>query len=396
MTDSAHQNDHLFSTIDFRGFLETFRLRWWIIPAVIAVVVGFLWAQESDLKTEPGSYFVSRTYEGRDATAVLASVGIDPVSVRPFPDANSQLLVLQSAEVRDELGQRIKDNVTVNVARSKPTFSLIETLESDGQSSFVFQSAGTPTYTFSCTAPVKADCEVAIDVYVEKASQLRRDALTAGLSDLRAVLLQVKTATDDSSMSTKIAAVDTLLGRLSAPLVRVASNEMPIGPTVTNVQRPTYTFGVVAGLLVSLLILLQLTYSDSRVRSMRQLARLVGADAVLGSTSTNSDETRDRRIAVSLRHAMGIASAATLRYLPLRTTGFDPSILSRLANLAGLQFDTALPFATIEVSELTSTPTTQIDVIVVQKNLDLRKDVVEAFAAMRRSGRPLAGAILLD
>jgi hypothetical protein len=396
VTDSVHQNDHLFSTIDLRGFLETLRLRWWIIPAVIAVVVGFLWAQESDLKTEPGSYFVSRTYEGRDATAVLASVGIDPVSVRPFPDANSQLLVLQSAEVRGELGQRIKDNVTVNVARSKPTFSLIETLESDGQSSFVFQSAGTPTYSFSCTAPVKADCEVAIDIYVEKAAQLRHEALTAGLSDLRAVLLQVKAATNDSSVSTKIAAVDALLGRLSAPLVRVASSEMPIGPTVTNVQRPTYAFGIVAGLLVSLLILLQLTYSDSRVRSLRQLARLVGADAVLGSTSTNSDEARDRRVAISLRHAMGIAAATTVRYLPLRTTGFDPSILSRIANLAGSQFDTALPFATIEVSELTSTPTIQIDVIVVQKNLDLRKDVVEAFAAMRRSGRPLAGAILLE
>ena len=396
MSNPFPQSDHPFSTIDFRGFLETLKLRWWIIPAVVAVVVGFLWAQESDLKTEPGSYFVSRTYEGRDATAVLASVGIDPVSVRPFPDANSQLLMLQSAEVRDEIGQRIKDGVTVDVARSKPTFSLIETLESDAQSSFVFQSAGTPTYTFSCSALQKADCEVAIDAYVEKASHLRRDALTTGLTDLRAVLLQVKTATDDSSMSTKIAAVDALLDRLSTPLVRVASYEESIGTTITGVRRPTYMFGVVAGLLISLLVLLQLTYSDSHVRSLRQLARLIGADAVLGSASKTSDEARDRRVAVSLRRAMGIASATTFRYLPLRTAGFDPSILSRITNLAGSQFDTALPFTMIDVSELTSTPTTQIDVIVVQNNLDLRRDVVEAYTAMRRSGRPLAGAILLD
>jgi hypothetical protein len=363
---------------------------------VISTAVGLLWAQEPDTQVQPSNFIISRTYEGRDATAVLASVGIDPVSVRAFPDANNQLLILQSAEVRNELANLFGGDATVTVTRSKPTFSLIETLEGDAQSSFIFQSAGTPTYTFSCTATQRADCEDAIDAYVAKAAQLRHDALTVGLNDLRAVLVQVQTATTDSSMSSKIVAIDALLDRLSAPLMRVASYEEEVSPIVENTRNSTYTFGIAAGLLISLLILLQLTYSDSRVRSLRQLARLVGADAVLGSISKNPDETRDRRVAVSLRHAMSALSASTLRYLPLRTTGFDSSALSRIANLAGSQFETAQPFATIGVSELTSSPTSQLDVIVVQRNLDLRKDAIEAFAAMRRSGRPLAGAVLLD
>ncbi|MBJ7505626.1 MAG: hypothetical protein JHC86_07615, partial [Ilumatobacteraceae bacterium] len=92
-TNGSDSDVSLLSGIDLQAFWETFKLRWWVIPAVLAVAVGFLWAQESDLRTEPSSYYVTRTYEARDSTAVLASVGIDPVSVRAFPDANNQLLV---------------------------------------------------------------------------------------------------------------------------------------------------------------------------------------------------------------------------------------------------------------------------------------------------------------
>ncbi|MEY3362973.1 MAG: hypothetical protein RLZZ538_516, partial [Actinomycetota bacterium] len=70
----------LLAGVDLPGFWETLKLRWWVIPVVVTVAVGFLWAQESDLRTNPGSYYISETYEARDPTAVLASVGIDPVS----------------------------------------------------------------------------------------------------------------------------------------------------------------------------------------------------------------------------------------------------------------------------------------------------------------------------
>ncbi|MFZ9340262.1 MAG: hypothetical protein ACO24J_06545, partial [Ilumatobacteraceae bacterium] len=97
----------LLSGFDLRALWETVRLRWWVIPITPLLAVGFLWAQETDLRTEPASYFVSRSYEGRDPTGVLASVGIDPVSVRSFPDVNNQLLILQSAKIRNEIAEQI-------------------------------------------------------------------------------------------------------------------------------------------------------------------------------------------------------------------------------------------------------------------------------------------------
>jgi hypothetical protein len=326
----------------------------------------------------------------------LASVGVDPVSVRAFPDANNQLLILQSAAVREEIAAQLGNDATVTVARSKPSFSLIETLESDATSSFVFQSAGVPTYSFACNEPVKAYCESAIEAYVAKASDIRRDALTVGLNDLRAVLVDVQSKTNDASLPAKIAAIDALLERVDTPLVQVSAYEEAIGPTTSDVSRPTYTFGVVAGLLIAFLILLQLTYSDSRVRSLRQLGRSVGEDGLLGVVSQKSNPIGERRVAVSLHRALALASAGTLRFLPLRDEMTDTTTVSRLAEMSGASHDVSRPFAELGVPELAGGASATVDVIVVRRHRDLRKDAAEALAALRRSGRPVAGVLLVD
>ena len=386
----------LLNGVDFRAFWETVRLRWWIIPAVVGVAVGLLWAQESDLRTEPASYVVAQTYEARDSTAILASVGIDPVSVRAFPDANNQLLILQSAEVRDEIAAQLGNDVVVTVARSRPTFTLVDTLESDGKSSFVFTSAGVPTYSYSCNEPVKADCETAIAAYVAKTVEIRREALTAGLEDLKAVLSEVQRTAPDAAVATKLAAIDVLIGRVDTPLLQISTYEEAVGTTVSTVRRPTYTFGVAVGLLIALLILLQLTYSDRRVRSVRQLTRLVGADRLLGHITKAEHGVNDRRTSVSVHHALTQAGADSIRYLPLRAETTDDVALARIANLSGATATFCAPFAELSVPQLTAVSTQQVDVIVVHRNHDLRADVLEVLAALNRSSRVLAGVVLVD
>ena len=397
MVDLQKDSDFsLLAGVDLAAFWETLKLRWWVIPAVVAVAVGFLWAQESDLRTEPGSYYISETYEARDPTAVLASVGIDPVSVRSFPDANNQLLLLQSAAVKAEIAEQLGSDVAVTVTRSRPSFTLVDTLESDGKSSFVFTSAGVPTYNFSCNQPVKADCQAAIAAYVAKTTEIRRDALAAGLADLRAVLSQVNSTSPDDSIATKIAAIEVLEQRLDTPLLKVSEYEEAIGATLTSVRRPTYNFGVAAGVLVAVLILLQLTYTDSRLRSVRQLTRIAGADRVLGRMSQKNNLLNERRAAVSIHAVLGRSKASIIRYVPLRHAVSDEMSLQQLASTAGATHVVASPFAELSVTALTQPSTTEVDVIVVQRNKDLRKDLVEVLTALERSGRSLAGVLLLD
>ena len=348
------------------------------------------------MRTEPASYFVSRTFEGRDPTAVLAGVGIDPVSVRSFPDVNNQLLILQSAAVRTEIAEQIGNPATVTVSRSRPSFALIDTLESDGQSSFVFQSAGVPTYSFSCNEPERATCNSAIDAYVARASALRTDALRAGLNDLKAVLEETKRESNDPTLATKIAAINVLLERADAPLTQISEYEEAIGATLAGVRRPTYTFGVAAGLFISLLIMLQLTYSDTRVRSLRTLSRLVGANHLLGSAGGNSAELSDRRVAVSLRRALVESGASRLRFIPLRVDTVDTTVIQRISELTEASARTSTPMTEMALTELTAPSTDELDVIVVMRNRDRRADVSEAMMLAQRSPRKLAGFLLLS
>gem|GEM_PF-427656 len=396
VTNQATDIDtNLFSGVDLRAFWETLRLRWWVIPAVLAVSVGLLWAQESDLRTEPASYFVSRTYEARDPTAVLASVGIDPVSVRAFPDVNNQVLILQSADVREEITAKLGRDIAVTVTRSKPTFTLVDTLESDGQSSFVFQSAGVPTYSFSCNESARETCDLAIDAYAAKAADLRIAAFRVGLEDLKSVLESVNRSADDATLTAKIAAVDELVDRLETPLVEVSRYEETVGATVSSVRRPTYTFGVIAGLIIALLILLQLTYSDRRIRSLRQLSRLAST-SLLGALSPKPNSVQDRQVAVVLHRAISHHGATQVRLLPLRTPIRDSLAIDRMFAMLTVTPRTSAPFSELSVAELATPSANELDVIVVQRNHDLRADVTEVLSALRNSGRIVAGVLLVD
>lgn len=396
--EQKHSDTGLFTGIDLRAFWETVRLRWWIIPAVIVVSVGFLWAQESDLQTEPATYLVRETYEARDPTGVLASVGIDPAAIRPFPDAASLLSILQSQAVRKEIVAEAGVDIPVTVSRTAPTFTLVDTLETDGKSSFVFQSMGTPTYIYACSEPAKSECADAIAAYVEKTIELRRDAFTAGLSDLKSVLVAARDASGDQSLDAKIAAVDIMQSRLDVPMVRIGVYEQNEGPTVSTVRRPTYLFGAAAGLIIALLILLQLTYSDRRIRSVRHVTRLVGDGAFLGevaSATSKSNPVTDRRTAISLHNAQTSTAAGGIRFIPLSQELTDTVVVERLRSMCGTPVSFAEPFTTLGIAELTA-DTDDVDVLVIQRHIDLRQALGEAVEALRRGGRRFGGVLLLD
>lgn len=365
-------NLSLFETIDLRAFLETLRLRWWIIPVVVAVSVGFLQAQESDLRTEPASYVVSRSYEVGYPQLILANVGVQLSGVREFPEPSTQILILKSSETRQEIAEQIGKEIEVAVPENFET-----------------------PFTLSCNQPVQEDCERAIDAYLAKAAEIRSGAVAAGLENLKTLLTGLQETNQDPLLPTQIAAVETLLDNLEVKFALVDGYEQAIGPTVNQVRRPTVLMGVAAGLLVSLLMLLQLTYTDSRVRSVRQLVRLVGGDSFLGRVTSKEHPVRDRRTAIALHHHLRTSAASQLRYLPLRQTPIDESPIVRLSALTSSSYEVSQPFAELSIPDLSATVAGRVDVLVVQRNRDLRKDVIEALSALQRSDNQLAGVLLV-
>jgi len=374
MNNSTPKADlSLFETVDVRAFLETLRIRWWIIPVIVAVSVGFLQAQESDLRTEPMSFAVSRSYEVGFPQEVLSTVGIQNTSVREFPEPTTQILILQSNETRDEISSKLGMAVEVKVPDNFET-----------------------PFTLSCNMPIVADCEKAIGAYLEKAREVRLGAIAAGLESLKSLLVGLQETSPDPLRPAQIAAVDSLAKNLEVKFALVDGYEQPIGPTVNQVNRPTYLMGIAAGLVVSFLLLLQLTYTDSRVRSARQLIRIVGSEIFLGRVTKKENQVRDRRTAIALVRGLRTGSASHLQYLPLRYSLKDEATLQRLTSTIGTSHGVSKPFAELSVPELSTAVAGQADVLVVQRNRDLRKDVIEALSALERSDRRLAGVLLVD
>lgn len=386
--------ERVVGDVSARTFLETARRRWWILPIFPILSVTLLWAQNSELRTEPPTYILSETYEARDQTGILSSVGIDPASIKPFPDSGNLLQILNSKTVQDQIISEAGEEVSLRVSRSEPSFSLVDTLESDGKSSFVFRSSGSPTFSFLCVESTKSSCRTAIDLYVAKTAELRRESLRSGLGDLRSVLTGIRRSTDDSTLDTKIAAVQELERRLDTPLLKIATSEEFQGATISSVRRPTYQFGVLAGLFLALLILLQMAYSDRRVRSFTSLVRSFGGDVVLGQVKPRPDQVADRRTAVAIAQKLPARPEGRVHFFPIRQALIEDSPLLRVADLCGSDHRIGLPFSETSVADYLTQNANDVHILVVQQNQDLREDVAQVVSAMRHANQNF-GVVLL-
>ena len=392
---SSNLSEDGLGVVDLQAFVETLKRRWWIVPAVLATTVVLLWAQESNLATTPASYTLSRSYEGNDIAGVLNAVGIDPASVRPFPDVDNQINILQSAATRRAVENVTGLSVPVNVTRTKPSFSLVSSQQADGQSSFVFSSAGVPTYNFSCSETIKADCAAVIDEYARQASELRRTSIKSGIQRLLVVLRDVHTKTSDPSLGTKVVALESLVEDLRTPLLLVSENELAVGPTVTTVRRFTFGFGIVAGAVLSLLILIQLTFSDGRLRTPRHAARLAGSSRYLGLVSRNEDDVAVRRTAISIRRELLRADCDSVKFIPLTQSLEERGALERVAALGRFPVTLSEPFSQLNVAEWMNPTSRELTVLVAQANFDKKREVADLCECLPDSGQPFGGLVLL-
>ena len=269
-----------------RGILS----RWWIV--LIAALLGTIamWLQESDLQTTPARNEVTRVYESRDETAMLSLVGIDPATISPFPSFNHQIIQIQEPAMRDSIAADTGVNAGVSISRSEQRFSLLDTVEGDGKTKFTFLSVGTPTYTFFCEDASVDNCNVVLDAYVEELQLLRQNSVITGIERLQQLLGSLPITT--STHAEKIEALSAAKGLVKGELALLSSAAIAEGPTVSTVKSTTYAFGFAGGALIGLLIALQLTLIDKRIRSGEQVAKWFGRDRVIGTANTSSAATQ--------------------------------------------------------------------------------------------------------
>lgn len=364
---------NLISTVDVRAFFETLRLRWWVIPVVLSVTIGLLAFQDSQGRLQPEEFFVSRSYQIPNPLAVLTPFEITAQTVSEYPSPEGQLLYLSGDEARKRVETLVGQDVEVEIPADY-----------------------TLPFTLSCRHPQKEVCRNAIEAYRDIIGETRKKSFTAGLSSLRNVLSAVNASVEDKAAKTKLAAVEALLRDLDTAIIQIDSFEQKSGPTRIQTTRSTFLFGGIAGVIVALLILLQLTYTDRRIRTRRQLVRVTGEQSYLGTAFERSDVVADRRAAVALHKELSVAEASHIRFVPLRTPPAKSNGIQRLVEMAGKTSTVAKPFIEMTVADIAEVIHGEVDVLVVQRNLDLSNDLSEALTTMQGTNRTFAGVLLLD
>jgi hypothetical protein len=368
--------------------------RWWVV--LLAAVLGTIamWSQESDLSTTPSITGISRIYESRDEMSLLSIVGIDPATVSPLPSFDNQILQVQEQASREKIAQQTGVNSEVTITRSEQRFSLLNTAEGDGKTKFTFLSVGTPTYSFNCSDSTAETCNTAIDAYVAALSEIRRDSIVAGMERVKSMLSNVAQG-GSANAQEKINGINAALPLITGELALLSTSEEQYGGTITSVKKTTYGFGFIAGALIGLLIALQLTIVDKRVRSLSQLAKHVERTDILGHAT--SDTASIQHVAAALVARANQQSITSIALVPAASAGTASDLAAKLHVITqplGVSVIAQPSVSSIDAQTLLSMG--DGSVVVAEAKRSTTDDVVKTWSVLQSAQRVVLGAILVD
>jgi hypothetical protein len=367
--------------------------RWWIV--LIAALLGTvaMWSQESDLSSTPAQTEVVRIYESRDETALLSLVGIDPATVSPFPSFENQVLQVQEPAMQDAISVKIGFDVVVSISRSEQRFSLLDTVEGDGKTKFTFLSVGTPTYTFYCSDASVDNCNTALDEYLLQLQEIRKQSIVSGLDRLQLLLESMPLNT--GSHSEKISALKAAKPLINGELAILSATTNAVGATVSTVKSSTYAFGFAGGALIGLLIALQLTLIDKRVRSLSQLSKRFDSQALLGMVTSESATIQHVAAAIIARaHALSLSSVALV---PVDSQTDAQSLAERLhvvTSPLGVATTSLANISSISAQDLVSSASGMI--ALAAQGVSSIDEVTTTWSVLENAQKPIVGVILAD
>jgi len=368
--------------------------RWWIV--LIAAVLGTIamWSQESDLSTTPSITGISRIYESRDEMSLLSIVGIDPATVSPLPSFDNQILQVQEQASREKIARQTGVNSEVTITRSEQRFSLLNTAEGDGKTKFTFLSVGTPTYSFNCSDSTAETCNTAIDAYVAALSEIRKDSIVAGMERVKSMLSTVAQG-GSANAQEKINGINAALPLITGELALLSTSEEQYGGTITSVKKTTYGFGFIAGALIGLLIALQLTIVDKRVRSLSQLAKHVERTDILGHAT--SDTASIQHVAAALVARANQQSITLIALVPAASAGTASDLAAKLHAITqplGVSVIAQPSVSSIDAQTLLSMGGGSV--VVAEAKRSTTDDVVKTWSVLQSAQRAVLGALLVD
>ena len=384
--------------IDLRSIRDILRLRWWIFPLCVVVCVGLLFTQESNLKSAPTSVLVVATYGPRNEMAGLSLYGIDPTAVREYPSFQNQLESVreQAAKaVEDQLGQPID----VTVTRPEQQVSLIAAADTTGKQKLTMLNVGEPNYVLTCSASTQESCDQAIAIYVQQLSTSRANGIANGLRKLADDVQKVidSTQVEQSQLELQRIALLTASSSATGEMQLVSELVEAQSGTITTVHTTTYIFGALAGLLMALLIVLQLTYTDDKIRSSRKLLSSASAPIFLGEITGKDTAAEVRQVLAGLVTQSRATNQSLISLLPVDAHAdldYLIELMSDDAKSNGLTITKTPSVDEMSVVQMLDSASA-LTVIIARKNLSSLAAVRHAKEVLARSNNNVIGVVLV-
>ena len=384
--------------IDFRSIRDILRLRWWIFPLCVVVCVGLLYTQESNLQSTPSSVLVVATYGPRNEMAGLSLYGIDPTAVREYPSFQNQLESVreQAAKaVEDQLGQ----SIDVTVTRPEQQVSLITAADTTGKQKLTMLNVGEPNYILTCIASTQGTCDQAIEIYVKQLSTSRADGITTGLRKLADDVQKVLDSSPDNQSQLELQrnALLTASSSATGEMQLVSEIVEAQSGTITTVHKSTYIFGTLAGLLVAALIVLQLTFTDDKIRSARKLRSSTSTPVFLGEITSHNAAGEVRQVLAGMVTRSRVTNQTLIALVPVDTqTNIDQivGLMSDDAKSNGLTIAKTPSVDEMSIAQMLDSASA-LTVIIARKNLSSFTAVRHAQEVLARSNNNVVGVILV-
>jgi predicted membrane-bound spermidine synthase len=193
----------------------------------------------------------------------------------------------------------------------------------------------------------------------------------------------------------KIAGIDAALPLITGELALLSTSEDQYGGTITSVKKTTYGFGFIAGALIGLLIALQLTIVDKRVRSLSQLAKHIERTDILGHAT--ADASSIQHVAAALVARANRQSITSIALVPAASAGNTSdlaAILHAITQPLGVSVTAQPSVSSIDAQSLLLMGAGAV--VVAETKRSTTDDVVNTWSVLQSAQRSVLGAILVD
>jgi len=385
---------------DSEIILRVISKKWWVVPLTMLLGLTLMFLQESDLQTSPRYFSLTKTYEPLDEAGPLSIVGLDPSLIKPFPSEENQLSILLNNESQKEILAKTKGEVDVSVTRSEPNFSLTSTQGSEGKNQFSFVSYGSSSYSFACVETDPLNCDSAIDAFVAKLVSIRAEATKSGLQNSIKLIDSLLSSPEDISieankkLSLQRSALNKSIELVTGEVKLIGVSQYSGGAEVTSVNKSTYLFGLLIGLVLGCLILLQLIFSDGKIRGAKQLVNLVGYKQFLGELSAKNQSISLQHLAAAIQATHTIKKATVLRLVAIGGEANSEQTKKSLAKVLSCKIILAGQLKSLNANSLAPTADSPV-VLLAKKHRSESSELQNAWTVVEKSGNNILGVILV-